>query len=57
MNENQWLAIVSIAACLVLVLSGYRSRGISFRQSALQIVMWGAIFTAVVIGFTMFGSV
>lgn len=56
MTENQWLAIVSLAACLVLVLSGYKSRGITGRKAMLHIVIWGAIFLAIVIGYTSLGQ-
>lgn len=55
MSENQWLSVVTIAACLVLVLSGYGARSLPFSKTVWFVLLWIGIFAAGTVAFTAFG--
>lgn len=49
MNEYAIVSIISILACLVLVVSGFRSHQLSWRKGFYMAAAWAGIFAIVIL--------
>lgn len=56
MSEYGWVSIVALLGWLILAVSAWRSYQVSGKRMLTYILIWGSIFLAVAIFFSLIGK-
>ena len=56
MTESAWVSLVALAAMLILAISGLRASRLGARRIVTMALMWGSIFAAAVLFFSVIGT-